>query len=125
MLLVLLHLFACDDTVFPAHEEEITSEGVCVALDLFETQCLSCHSAASALGGLDLETDPVAFLEDPTFVTPGDGLESYLYRKLANDLESDEGGVMPPSGSPSDDILTGVQTWIDDGADTSEAADCP
>ncbi|MCB9671431.1 MAG: hypothetical protein H6734_18260 [Alphaproteobacteria bacterium] len=123
--LVLFHLMACDDTLWPVAEP--TGEGWCGVQSLLGGECLTCHSAASALGGLDLETDPTAVLTftGPTgqaFVVPGDHASSFLYRKLAGtDLAAGEGTVMPPSGSPSAEILANLATWIDDGAtiDTS------
>ncbi len=126
LALLLLQLFGCDDTVFPVPEAP-TGDGWCGVQALLTGECVTCHSARSALGGLDLETDPSVVLEATSasgepYVVPGDAAASFLYRKLSGDLQGGEGTVMPPSGSPPAEVLDMVAAWIDGGA--SMEGDC-
>ena len=121
MFALLLTLFACDDTIFPVGEEA-SGEGWCGVTSVIGGECITCHSAASQLGELDLQTDPTVILSATNaagtpYVVPGDASQSFFYRKLAGtDLGAGEGTVMPPSGSPSEEVLSIVRTWIDEGA---------
>ncbi len=116
-------LAGCDDTVFGAGGEEVTGvEGYNGVLTIADTHCLGCHSAASALGGLDLETDlhaaTVDVVGDSGFaiVTPNDPANSNLFRKITNTHE-DAGTDMPPgTGGLSATEADIVEAWILDGA---------
>ncbi|HHO52671.1 MAG TPA: hypothetical protein ENK18_17815, partial [Deltaproteobacteria bacterium] len=66
------------------------SEGWCAVQGVFNANCMQCHSAASALGGLDLETSPYTALVGVTsqafgrvLVQPGDPADSLLYLKMS------------------------------------------
>lgn len=126
MLTLLMLLVGCDDTVFPIGEEP-TGEGWCGVVSVVQGECITCHSASSQFGGLDLQTDPSVILDRASadgqaYVVPGEPTQSYFYRKLAGaDLGPTEGTVMPPSGSPPAEVLAIVETWITDGAELDDA----
>ena len=113
----------CDDTLFPAvgGGPDPDAQGWCAVRAMVATQCATCHSASTALGGLDLESDPHGTLLSrvssfgDALVVPGDPSASLLVKKL---LGADGfGGQMPPSGYVGDDQLGKVESWIVDGAD--------
>lgn len=119
---------ACDDTVFPGGGgggAPIGDEtGWCAVRQVFAGSCTSCHSSSSALGGLDLESDPWAAVVGVTsaaygvpLVTAGDPDASLLLRKLEGTQGADEGSSMPPGSSVSPDVVAVFRTWIADGAD--------
>ncbi|NOY26748.1 MAG: hypothetical protein GXP62_12820 [Oligoflexia bacterium] len=100
----------------------------CNVQAIIATQCLSCHSTASNLGGLDLEASPwdamvgvsSANYAGRTLVVPGDSAASFLVDKLEGTQAADEGTVMPPTAA-----LSSVQTgefvaWIDASAGSPE-----
>lgn len=101
-----------------------TAEGWCAVKQLFNGECVVCHSAASQLGGLDLETDPYAAIvgvaaagyPGTTLVVPGDAAGSLLYRKSGGTQASDEGGSMPVGTTVSAAQLAALETWISAGA---------
>lgn len=114
----------CDDTVFPTEGTEITAEGWDGVVEVFDGECTSCHSSASAsaFGDLDLETDPCAAVVgvdasgyDGVLVVAGDSSSSVLWHKV--DDSGEYGGVMPTGGRMSQDTIDLVADWIDDGAD--------
>lgn len=125
--MIALLLFACDDTTFPPPPGGGTPTGVgwCGVRETFDAECVTCHSAAAALGGLDLETDPHAAIvgvesagsPGRTLVVVGDADGSLLFRKLAGTQAGDEGGLMPPTGQVSDAVLDLFRDWIEAGAD--------
>ncbi len=86
---------------------------------VIEANCLACHSAASALGGLDLETDFVAATVgvegaySMLIVAPGDPDGSMLYLKITR-AQGASGADMPPGsgGLPSEDVDP-IRAWID------------
>ncbi len=87
---------------------------------LFDGNCTGCHSAASKLGGLDLETDPCAALVgvssgygDP-LVDPGNADGSVLFGKVSD--SGAYGGVMPQGGALDSASVEAVRSWIDGGA---------
>lgn len=131
-VLWMLALPGCDDTTFPQGNGGGggapigDAEGWCAAQALFAGSCTSCHSSASALGGLDLETDPHAALVGVTsasygvpLVTPGDPDASLLLRKISGTQAADEGSQMPPGGQVDPAVIEKVRTWIADGAPES------
>ena len=113
-------LTACDDTFF-GPELEVAEGGYCGVQQIFDAQCITCHSAATPTYDLDLETDPhaatvdVVGRYDETLVTPGDRDASIVYTKMAG-THGDLGGIMPPSGLVDEATLEVVGAWIDDGA---------
>jgi len=115
-------LFGCDDYVFGeefvAADDVPMAEGLAGVEEIVQGQCLGCHSAESALGGLDLETDLVANTVDVVgsynlpIVLPGDPENSMLYRKITN-TQDGQGADMPPgSGGLSMALSDIVYDWI-------------
>lgn len=96
----------------------------CGVQEVFEAKCVSCHSAATPSGGLDLETDPIGAMvgvESETFpgnvlIVAGDPEASFLYAKVT-DTQGLEGGeaMPPPDGLPADEADL-VREWIAAGA---------
>ncbi|MEQ1567589.1 MAG: c-type cytochrome domain-containing protein [Myxococcota bacterium] len=97
-------------------------EGWCAVASVVASDCVGCHSAGGAAGGLDLETEPWgALVEPPTdggaaLVIPGDPDGSLLLQKLTGTQPSDAGGSMPPSGALDAATVDAVRAWIVDGA---------
>lgn len=125
-LLVCFALTGCDDHLFPNPKEDttLTSEGYCGVQELVAGGCLGCHSAGSAQGGLDLETDAHAALVGVAsaaygvlLVDPGNPAGSLFYTKLAGTQELTQGGSMPPSGTVDSATLGVLEAWITGGAD--------
>ena len=119
-------LIACDDTIFPTPPggEVVSGDTIEDVKKVIEGDCLSCHSAAAALGGLDLETDfcaaVVGVASDgygASLVSPGDHLGSVLWNKM--DDTGTYGGVMPQSGKLAQSSVDTVAAWIDKGASCS------
>lgn len=125
-------LVACDDTFNynkgGTHGSDDTDapplgEGYCALQRVVQQDCVFCHAASSAAGGLDLETDPhAALVEMPsslyagrTLVIAGDSAGSFLMAKLNGTL-TDEGSVMPPNGPLDATTIAVIGAWIDDGA---------
>ncbi|HUS07156.1 MAG TPA: c-type cytochrome domain-containing protein, partial [Bryobacteraceae bacterium] len=81
---------------------------------ILEQQCLACHSAAKAAGGLAI-TGRQALL-DRKVLTPGKPEASTLYTRAA--LPSTQPGAMPPGGPRlPDDQLAVLKNWIAQGAE--------
>ncbi|MEZ4237196.1 MAG: c-type cytochrome domain-containing protein [Myxococcota bacterium] len=117
----------CDDTLFTGGEgggsTTVTADGGwCAVQTVLASSCLSCHSAAGAVAGLDLQTDPHATLL-AGYVVAGDPAGSLLYRKVSGETGAGDGGVMPPSGALTGAALEAVRAWIADGAD--DVCDAP
>ena len=119
--MLLFALVGCDDHLFPAGEAaggggEI-GEGYCAVENLVQSQCLQCHGSDTSFGGLDLQTDPTAFITGTRadgvtpYIDPGDPSNSYWFLRLEG-----TDGFTPPTGGPSEEILTPVRAWIEDGA---------
>src|ERR1700732_1158186 len=80
---------------------------------ILEQQCLPCHSAAKAAGGLALSSRKA--LLDRKAVVPGKPDDSPLYKLAA--LPPDRKGAMPPGGPRlPDDKLKILRRWIEQGA---------
>lgn len=92
-----------DDNDPPGDTIQVTYSGDVVPI-LTNNQCLSCHSAASQTGGVDLET----FESLLQFVDNG---------RLMGAINHDPGYYpMPPGGAKiNDDDIAIIQKWIDDG----------
>ena len=112
----------------------------CAVRTLLDANCVVCHSASLAQGGLDLETDAwtatvgksSSVFSGAVLVAPGDPSGSLLYRKLVGTQTATEGGPMPPAGVLGDTEQQTVRAWIEagalaacDGADDSGADDGP
>ena len=95
---------------------------------VFESNCVTCHSADAPTSGLNLETgacesivDGDAAGYDGVLVSPGDLDASVLWQKMSGN--SDYGGVMPPGGPLGEDTLAIVSDWIEAGADCADFGD--
>ena len=120
-----LAVAGCDDTIFEGGEggeipdDAVGFEGVQAVVD---THCLGCHSAGSALGDLDLETDLHGAIVGVNgayglpIIDPGSLETSMFYLKTANQQGAD-GTDMPPGtgglSAPENEIIAG---WILDDA---------
>lgn len=130
--MILLLAIACDDHDFTAGAagEVVVGDSYSDVVKIFEGDCLSCHSAAAALGALDLETDACnalvnvpAAAYDGTLVIPGDSANSVLWHKVAN--TGTYGGQMPQGTSLSEESITTIADWIDAGASCDDAGTTP
>ena len=114
-------LFACDDTTFKSHMATVEGEGIEGVVEVFGTNCVSCHQGDSAMAGLPLDGDLCETMVDVEassgagiLVVPGSKDDSVLYQRIIDEVRPmPPGGVMPQSNT---DI---VGQWIDDGADCS------
>ena len=84
---------------------------------VFDERCgtVYCHGTGS--GGLYLSSYAQLMAGNSNHgpvVIPGDGEESILVQKLRG--TAGFGGLMPPSGSLSDDTIDLISLWIDEGA---------
>ena len=117
-------LAACDDTTFNSHSVEVDGEGIEGVTQVFDGNCVECHSGEAASAGLDLEgdfCDAIVEVEAASgagvLVVPGSREESILYQRLV-----DGDRPMPPTGVMSQSNTDLVGQWIDDGADCSGAS---
>ena len=121
-MLTILLLLACDDIVLGPPTTQVTTApdtaDWCAVETILTNHCATCHSAASASGGLDLETDPYAAIVNidasagGALVLPGDAENSVLYQRIAGL----SGSIMPPGGALDAALVDTVGAWIDDGA---------
>jgi|GEM_PF-1842976 len=96
---------------------ETTSSSVCDPAPIFAKSCASCHSSASPLGGLALDTPQAlealkgkaAQGGKGTLVDPASPTTSVLYTKL--NAPPPFGAVMPPSGDLSADDKQCILRW--------------
>lgn len=123
----ILSLLACDDRIYgdvvAGGSTETLEQGLSGVQTIVEGQCLGCHGASSALGGLDLETDLIAATVGVVgqyqipLVQPGSPEDSMLYLVITNTQPDGTSGEMPPGsgglGQAATDI---VYDWIADGA---------
>jgi hypothetical protein len=125
-VLALIFLMSCDDDFLTppsggGDTDLPAGSGWCAVQSIFHNECFNCHDA-TALGDLDLETDPYAALVDHaaaqdaslTLVVPGDPAVSFLYAKLTGTQTA--GGDMPPGGPLGAAKVEIVRAWIADGA---------
>ncbi len=87
---------------------------------ILETNCVSCHSAEKAEGGLDLSTRSTAFASgnNPPAIVPHKPEDSPLYTRAI--VTKDDSTLMPPvkQGGPLDKrSIETLRRWIADGAD--------
>ncbi len=123
-----------DDMAGPACDIDPTLSSL--RMEYFEKSCTfgGCHDAASAKAELDLSStnstlhsdlvgqpanDEFAFNRGKLLVVAGDSANSFLYQKVADLFERDEGDLMP-QGSPNvvdpDCRVAMLKAWIDAGA---------
>lgn len=124
VVLTVALLAGCDDTVFTGGEgEPITGvEGFEGVSAIVQRDCLGCHSSASALGGLDMETDLHSAIVGVDgdygmpIVDPGAPENSSLFLKVTANQAI--GGTDMPPGTGGLDASENdlIQTWILDGA---------
>ena len=93
---------------------------------IFEPSC-SCHQLGSPgmlLMGTDAPSAYASIVGKPStgstlnYVTPGDSSQSYIFHKVNNShVEAGgAGGRMPLGGTLTEEQITTIETWIDDGA---------
>ena len=116
---------ACDDTTFASHMETVDGEGLDGVVQVFDGNCVGCHSASSASAGLALDGDFCESVIDVEaqsgagiLVVPGNKEDSVLYQRII-----DASRPMPPGGVMPDANTNVVGEWIDDGADCSTMGD--
>ncbi len=124
LALAVLPLAGCDDTIFEGGEAEPVEgvEGFEGVQAIVSTHCLGCHSNASALGDLDLESDLYNAIVGVNgnyglpIVDPGNLDSSMFYVKTTNQ-QGPDGSDMPPGtgglSAPENEIIA---NWILDGA---------
>jgi hypothetical protein len=125
---MLLALAACDDHLFVPEGGEL-APGWCGVEPVLQASCAvgGCHDAATATGGLDLETDALTAMvgvesanyAGQAYVVAGDASSSLLYLKVAGT----DAGTRMPLGTPLGATeIAAIQAWIDDGATGCEVA---
>ncbi|HHO52556.1 MAG TPA: hypothetical protein ENK18_17230 [Deltaproteobacteria bacterium] len=120
----ILSLLACDDRIYGEVAGGTEVEGGLAGVrSIVEGQCLGCHGASSALGGLDLETDLIAATVGVVgqyqipIVRPGAPEDSMLYLVTTNTQPDGTSGEMPPGSGGLDPSATDVIfDWIAGGA---------
>jgi hypothetical protein len=133
---LLVLLLGCDNTIFPAPPSTgagVTGRSYADVRQVFDGDCIACHSGPAATGGLDLATDPCAVLVGATdvngdvLVVPGDHAASVLWNRVAG--TDVYGPLMPPGRNLPQNSVDTIQKWIDRGAscamdtvDTSDTA---
>lgn len=93
---------------------------------IFNANCVACHQAAGASGGLNLEEDAAydAIVsrrsQSSTFprIAPGKPEESYLVRKLEGThvQAGGSGERMPPTGPLDRALIGAIRDWVKAGA---------
>ncbi|MDP2311479.1 MAG: c-type cytochrome domain-containing protein [Pseudomonadota bacterium] len=126
LLLTILALSGCDDTIFPAVSRGGAggADGYCGVQAIFASECVVCHQGAAPAGGLDLELDAHAatvgiassLYAGRTLVVEGDPDASLLYNKVAGAQAAGEGGPMPSGSALAAEDLEVIRAWIADGA---------
>ena len=120
-------LGGCDDYIFgvvSAEDVDVPEqEGFLGVKEIIDDNCLGCHDANQALGGLDLETDLYGATVDVVgqynlpLVLPGDPERSMLYTKVTGTNPEYTGADMPPgSGGIAVPLAEVIYAWIADGA---------
>lgn len=124
--MLLLLAVACDDTTFPAAGgDAIVGDSYTDVVQIFDGNCMPCHSAATATAGLDLETDPCSAIVDvpssqgDPYVVPSDSGASVLWNRVAD--TGVHGGVMPPAGQMRQENVDTIAAWVDGGASCEES----
>ena len=83
---------------------------------LLSQNCYSCHGPEVQQSGLrlDLRQNALRGGDYGPVITPGNGAESKLIRRLVN---GDGGLQMPPTGPLTDEEIAILRAWIDQGAE--------
>jgi mono/diheme cytochrome c family protein len=83
-------------------------------LPIFSLKCFACHNQQIKLGGWDSSSYSSVMTtgDEGPVIIPGDASNSLLAKKLLGT----QGGVMPPSGPLSNDIIHQILDWINAGA---------
>ena len=82
-----------------------------VQSQVINPQCLGCHSASSASGGVDLSS----YSKVMAFVKAGSPSDSLIYTQISS-------GAMPQGGHLTSELQTLVYNWIITGANNTVAA---
>ena len=82
---------------------------------LFQENCIGCHGPVQQKGGMRLDQRSSAMaIRGGTIIGPGNAAGSMLYQKLIGNRYGDR---MPPTGALSQEQISLVKSWIDQGAD--------
>ena len=102
--------------------EACTSAFQTTVQPILNTKCVACHQDAARAGGLSLQrtSAPASVLgissreAGMALVTPGDPLQSYLFRKTAGTHREigGSGARMPLGGKLSDADIDAIAAWI-------------
>lgn len=126
--LLVIALTGCDDHLFLPEGGEL-APGWCGVEPVLTSSCAlsGCHDAATATGGLDLETDALTAMvgvesanyAGQVYVVAGDSASSLLHLKVAGT----DAGTRMPLGSPLGETeIAAIKAWIDDGATGCEVS---
>ena len=128
----LLALTGCDDTLFGG-DVVVEGEGYDAVVDVFDANCVSCHSdaTASSFGNLSLEGDLCELVGVEAFggyddsngdrvllIAAGDAEASLIWHKAED--SGTYGGVMPTTGRMDQANIDIIANWINDDS----AGDC-
>ncbi len=82
---------------------------------LFQENCIGCHGPVQQKGGMRLDQRSSAMaIRGGTIIGPGNAAGSMLYQKLIGNRYGDR---MPPTGALSQEQISLVKSWIDQGAE--------
>lgn len=114
--LCVLGLIVCATSVAPASAQTRTVDYDADVRPILAQNCYSCHGPDAQQSGLrlDLRQNALRGGDYGPVITPGNGAESKLIKRLVN---GDGGLQMPPTGPLSDDEIGILRAWIDQGAD--------
>lgn len=87
------------------------------AMAVINSRCVSCHNPLNPKGGIDYLGD-VSSLLFYRMIVPKDPGSSLLYQVIQE-------GEMPPAGSLSDQEITAINDWINDGFSSDAPVKAP
>lgn len=87
------------------------------AMAVINSRCVSCHNPENSKGGIDYLSD-VSSLLFYRMIVPRDPGSSILYQVIQE-------GVMPPAGSLSDEEITAINDWINEGFNSNAPVKAP
>lgn len=107
------------DPLLSAGSASLLSTGTIIPFSAVQSQvlnpqCLGCHSASNASGGVDLSS----YAKVVTLVKAGNPSSSLLYTEIAS-------GSMPMGGTLAPELKTLVYNWIATGANNTVATPTP
>ncbi len=122
---MIVFLNSCSDSIvseceIDSNSIKINSTYSSIQKELFNKNCISCHSGSLPAGLLDLSAG-VSYSNlinvnnadrNMLLVAPNESQNSYLIKKLT----ANDNSIMPPSGKLSNSIIDSVIKWIDNGA---------